>query len=392
MKPLRSAGFDYFLLINIFFFLYACEAPSNIEKIPAETVIQERDHTYTNTSFLLPPTQIALKAKESFTLHFSGQAIGAPQKADVVIMMDLTGSMRDALFRLQTEAEEVISGIQNIIPEARFGLVSHHDYFGEFSGCGTTWNNKIGPDNPYSLNVPVTEDTNAFIDKLYQLEIGYGGDPAESYSRVLSELVNDQSLQWDETGRKIVIAFLDDLPHDCNVYSLIGKEKNTGPDPGRDHIAGTEDDLKFVETLENLKAYDIFLFPIFNGTNGDNFEVWNKASQITGGNAYQVHPDGSPLEEGKLSDLIKDIVRKHTNHIQNVSINACNPEYENWIVEVNPENVEYTPANNSIIQNYEVTLKVPEGTPSGIYSIDLCLTGDGAEYARTEVKIIVPEF
>lgn len=342
-------------------------------------------------SSLTPLVEATLKEGESHTETLTGTVAGAPSAGDVMFVLDLTGSMGGVLNNAKVNSINIMNAINGLIPNTNFGLMSHMDYVGSFSGCGYASTYGGSMDYPYSLDAALTADLATVSSGINGLTLGYGYDGPENYTRPLWELSNDTNIGWRDGSKKIAIAWLDNVPHDCEVYSLIGGSGTTGPDPGRDGIVGTPDDLAFVQTLEELKANNISLITLFNGPSGSTFDLWSAASQLTGGQAYQVNSDGSIIGGGDIAEFIAGLIADNLNTIDALSIESCDPAYTSWLSMVAPDAYTGLVLDEPISKDFDVTLTVPAGTAAGVYTFDLCLIGDGAEYARTEVTINVPE-
>jgi hypothetical protein len=215
-----------------------------------------------------------------------------------------------------------------------------------------------------------------------------GADGPESFTRALWELNNDKTIAWRSGSKKIAIYWLDDIPHDCNVFGLIGVNgTSTGPDLGRDGVANTADDLEFVKTINELKDNGYTLITLFSGsTTGNPFALWKAASQLTGGDAFPFNAS-SP----DVADFIAGIIAENLNKIDNLSIQTCDPTYSTWITDVDPSSYTGIVLDEPIERHFDVTITVPAGTAPGVYEFDLCLVGDGAQYATTSVTITVPD-
>ena len=72
-------------------------------------------------------------------------------RADVVFLIDHTGSMSEEIGHIQAELRDVIApGIQAAIPDAQIGVAMFADF--PVFDCG------VASDHPYNLVLPVTSD------------------------------------------------------------------------------------------------------------------------------------------------------------------------------------------------------------------------------------------
>jgi hypothetical protein len=183
-----------------------------------------------------------------------------PPKADVLVCFDLTGSMGEELNNLKINSVNIMNAVRADIADSWFGVISHMDYVGSYSGCGYSSfygsGSSLTADYPYRLDSPISSDIPSVQSAINSLLLGFGEDFPENYTRAFYETYADPNISFRAGSKKIVLAFLDALPHDCNV--VVGSNTYTfGPDPGRDGIEGTADDLVMNEVLDQMAANNI---------------------------------------------------------------------------------------------------------------------------------------
>lgn len=374
------------------------EGPLPAATVPLKTYFSsglnnKSSHEETSSSTLTPSIEATLRPGESHTETVTGTIDGAPSLGDVMFIMDLTGSMGGELNNAKANSINIMNAIRNLIPNTNFGLSSHMDYPAYYSGCGygTTYGNS-GVDYPYMLDASLSDDLSAVETGLNSLSLGAGVDGPENYTRPLWELSNDPATGWRAGSKKIAIAWLDNIPHDCNVFGLIDiNTVTTGPDPGRNAIANDDDDLVFVETLEQMRDNEIALITLYSGTSSTSFNLWAAASELTGGRAYQINTNGTIPGGGDLAESLAGLIAEDLNTINRLRIAVCDEAYSSWLTGVGPEAYFNIELDSPVSRDYDVSIIVPEGTEPGTYEFDLCLIGDGAEYARTSVTITVPD-
>lgn len=419
MKNLNQIFFRKAGLVFLIFAFYSCqdltEVQQDLESLDRQAVVDmlsnkfegelppsmvplkdysfnQRASTSSSESSLEDDIVATLRPEESHTQTLTGKINGAPSTGDVMFTLDLTGSMGGVLNTAKVNSINIMNALRGLIPDTNFGAISHMDYPGSFSGCG--YSNEYGcitcGDYPYRLDANLSSDLTNTANGINAMVLGNGSDGPENYTRPLWELYNDESLNWRTGSKKIAIFWLDYIPHDCNVFGLIGINGfSTGPDPGRDGVAGTSDDLEFVKVLDDLKANGITLITLVSGgwpLSSEVFQLWKAASQLTGGDAFPFNafsPD--------VADFIAGIIAENLNKIDDLSIASCDPTYASWLTGVSPSSYNDLVLDESLEKNFDVTITVPEGTAPGEYKFDLCLVGDGAEYARTSVTITVPD-
>lgn len=327
--------------------------------------------------------RVGESASESKTAHISG----APPKGDVLFMMDLTGSMSGELNNAKANSANIMGSITSEISDAAFGVVSHMDYPDYYTSCGysASYGTSYSGDYPYQLDQSITSDNTSVSAALIALSLGNGADWPESYTRVLYETTADANINWRSGARKFVVAWLDAPPHDCSLidpYFTSG----TGSDPGRDGIMGTGDDLPNIEPiLQEMKNQNITLIVLFSGV--DYFSNWQTWAQLTGGDAFQINEDGTIPGDMDIAQLITDLILAQTGTISDLSVEVCTPGFETWLTDAPSwTDVDLTAAFD---ETFDLTFTVPEGTEDGVYEFDVCLVGDGAEYASQHVTVTV---
>jgi len=336
---------------------------------------------------LMPETIVAtLRPGESAVETKTASISSAPPKGDILFMMDLTSSMGEELNNVKTNSINIMNSIGSVIADAAFGLVTHMDYttyYNYICGYYSTYpyGSSTDGDYPYQLDQSITSVKSDVATRIYSKSLGNGLDLPEDYARVLYETTADPSIGWRPGARKFVVAWLDALPHDC------ARGPSTGVDPGRDGIAGTDDDLGMAEVLATMDAQNITLIVLYSGSG--YLSVWKGYAALTGGDAFQISPDGTIPSGTDIDAYIANIILTETSKINNLTLEVCTPGYEGWLTTVDPAS--YTDVDLAIpfTGDFEVTYTVPEGTEAGVNEFDVCLIGDGAEYARQHVTITV---
>lgn len=331
--------------------------------------------------------EATLRAGESATEEKTAFINGAPPKGDVLFMMDLTGSMSGELNNAKVNSTNIMNGIASVISDAAFGVVSHMDYPGSYNSCGysSTYGYASSGDYPYKLDQFITSDKTSVSTALGALSLGNGADFPESYTRVLYETTADANIAWRSGARKFVVAWLDAAPHDCSIADSYFPN-GTGSDPGRDGVMDTDDDLPNIEpVLQEMKNQNITLIVLFSGV--DYFSNWQSWAQSTGGDAFQINYDGTIPGGIDIADYITELILAQTGTISDLAVEVCTPGFENWLIDAPVwTDVDLT---NPFEEVFDVEFTVPEGTEDGEYEFDVCLIGDGAEYAKQQVKIKV---
>jgi len=294
-------------------------------------------------------------------------------KLDVMFLFDLTGSMSGELSNAKSGSITIMNGIRSEIADSNFGVASFMDYPGYYSFCDYSTTYGSSGDYPWSLDQDITSDATAVSSAINGLSLGSGSDGPESYARALYE---SQFADWRFGARRIVVIFEDNIPHDCD-FSTFGCSGSTGVDPGRDAIAGTSDDLTWVDVIADLKAADISIIAVNSGGYDDC--PWQYAADETGGILSDLSSASTLAEE--IIDLIGDI----TSTISTLTLEVTEG-YEDWF-EWEPE-AHYDVGGGETVE-FNVSITVPMETPDGKHFICLKVIGDGSILAVQEIQITV---
>jgi len=296
-------------------------------------------------------------------------------KLDVLFAFDLTGSMGGVIGSAKANAISIMTAIQGLVTDAQFGVGSFMDYDGCYDFCGYEDCYGSGGDYPWSLDQDITSDTTGVSNAINGLLLGSGDDGPESYARALYE---SQFAGWRTGARKIVVIFEDSVPHDCNLDDYCFGYEGTGTDPGIDAIAGNSDDLTWANVVAELKAAGVSVVTVDSGYGDYCPEVWQYASDETGG-LY------ATLGGENLPEKIVELMTEITGKIKKLTL-AAKPGFEEW-VEWTPEYYEDVEGLDTVDFNVKIT--VPEDQPGGDYHLYVKVMGDGSILAVQEIFIKV---
>lgn len=298
----------------------------------------------------------------------------AVERADVLILFDLSGSMGSVLSTAKNNAVSIMNNIRTFVPDSAFAAASFVDYpycynYGGYNACYG-----VGGDYAYQLNRDVTTDISAVNSAINAMTLHNGYDYPEDYTRALYET---QFATWRDGAKRIVIIFGDAPGHDTNFGG-----RNYGVDPGRDNIAGTADDLDFETVVQQLHEAGITVMPVHSAFGSEGIISFEYMASQTGGTAYVL---GSV---GNLPELVAQAVAEATSHVNRMSLRLPSP-YETWLAYTPPEILDVDAGELATFQ--PLTLTVPPGTPPGLYEFDLIVDGDGAAVALVPTTILVTE-
>ncbi|MBN1983905.1 MAG: VWA domain-containing protein [Chitinivibrionales bacterium] len=330
------------------------------------------------------------------SVHFPASLV--PTKNDILMAFDLTNSMVEELDSVKNNATALINSITAILPDVRFGVVSHMDYPNVYESCITDYdyyydeyaNSGFG-DYAYQVDRSLTTDYASVISKITSLYLGWGGDNPENYTRILYEAYADTNISWRKDAKKIMIYWHDWMPHSCNFglnCDIYYPSTNSGADPGRDEIIGTGDDLLLADVLQGIRESSIALISMHSG---DYYSLWNCYTEISGGKAYHLNADGS-IPNGThngIVSLLTSAVYEQAQKISSLSLQVLDPTFASWVNSVIPEFA--TGIDLSIAHDFSfaLTLCVPQNTPDGTYTFPVGAVGDGIVFASQQVSLTI---
>lgn len=344
-----------------------------------------------------PPVEYSLCPGDSVTLPLQVYLPPAPLEADILFAFDTTGSMNGVIQTAQERAVEIMSNLQELISDVRFGLVDFRDYPYDPYGLSTDW--------PYNLRQPLIDHIPYVEMKIEDLEGDGGVDGPEAYTRALYEAYADEHIGWRPESRRFIIMFGDSVPHDDDLNAGVATPQPHRPyeawetgyppafiDPGRDTEGGTEDDLDFQVVLGALRERSITLLFVVSDAKVEGLSVedlltyWQTWAAMAGPGG-----DAKALEElADLPSTIQALVTAAVRHLEQLVVVAAPSWFAEWVVVTPPtyENLDI-PAIG-LYREFTVTVTVPLNVPADRYMFDLIAQGDGTVYQRQRVEITVP--
>ena len=341
----------------------------------ADRVDRSRSVETDGCDFTLSPDYVAatLLPGESMT-ETKEACVEIPPIADILFSFDLTGSMGAELAKVKSDCESIATAIRDEVDDCQAGVVSHMDYPGYHSSCSYSSNYGGETDYPYSLDQALTNDNLAVKAAVNGLSLGYGADHPESYARVFYETYNDAGIGWRPEAAKYVVAFLDAVPHDCNV---------AGVSYGEDPVVAAAG-LDFYDVLDGMDAAGIHLVVIYSGMFSSDWNWWKSLEASYPVTAYRINADGSIPGGMDIAGFIIGAIKGSVPDVGELSLIPYPAEFTSW---VNVDPIQHYGVSPGTTVDFEVSYTVPMGTPGEEYIFEMQLWGDDTYYASQEVKI-----
>jgi hypothetical protein len=279
-----------------------------------------------------------------------------PKEADVVLALDLTGSMQSALDQAKAEASQIVDTLQSDFGASgtvRFAVAHFEDYpqFETNTACTN--------DQPWTLTHGFTEDAatvNSAVQSL-QLAAGCGGDAPESYFRAFYETAR---LPWASGAERFLIVLGDNTGHDPNQAATFADCPNSSPvDPGD----GTSGPLSATTAIKSLTDANVKLSFVHYQTESSSVTIacHTELAEATGGTAVVSGGDGT------LTTKIEQLVTQGAQHVDSLTVTARNlgegaPFVADWLSFSGlPTTVDL--GNSGQDLPFTVTVKPPADTP-----------------------------
>ena len=342
---------------------------------------------------------IELRPGKTFEVTKHLHLDAAPPKADIVLAIDTTDTMKHVLTQAKAEATQLVAELKALIPGARFALVDFRDYPFE-----------DGRETPYPYKLRTTEgltaDAGTVQAAINGMTNGTGGsrnqpdDPEppepEAYNRVLYEATAEARFAaapdqggYDPEAERFLVVLGDEVPRDTD-----RPERNARfgacltsrvVDPGRNGVVedGGGDDLKTEAVVDGLiAAKQTLLMLNYRGTSGQNYlNCYKQLAQPTGGDAFD---GGNPAQ---LREKIVTAITGATQQINKIELvvepagcplaytfaNTADGSAPPWGPLTVPQN------GNGLNFSFAETVKAPADT--GSYDCSLKVIVDGAERA-----------
>jgi hypothetical protein len=216
-------------------------------------------------------------------------------RADVMFLIDITGSMSQEIGHIQAELRDTIApGIQAAIPDSELGVATFADF--PVADCGTE------EDHAYNLVLPVTSDLARVQSAVNAIAVSNGGDPPEAQVEGLYQTATGEGLGsfiapsfgcpsggfgyacFRNDALPVILLFTDDLWHDG--------PGNTDPfSISCPSILSSVGPHSYSQALTVLQARGIRVMGLFSGLDGMARGEMNRVATDTGA----LDASGGPL-------------------------------------------------------------------------------------------------
>ena len=322
-------------------------------------------------TFTPNPVNVILPAGGSTTVNKTLHLDALPGAADIIVAVDTTSSMTDAITQATAQANQLCVDVRNQIPGARFAAVDFEDYPGmPFGGPG---------DTPYLLLTPgYVADCTVFSAAIATMVADGGGDFAEAYNRVFYEAVNDPVLLASRNPDAVRFAVVlgDAPPHDATQTQAPSCGDRPPTDFGRNGVPGGGDDIETEAAIAGLIADQTTLLMI-RYSNFIPLACYSELANPTGGTAVNAGAD--------LSGTIIAQIQAAAAQIDTVDLvvsGMCPPVG----ITFNPT-PPYGPFTAPVDINFTETITAP--TLVGVYSCAVTAVVDGTPRAIQHVNVTV---
>jgi len=309
---------------------------------------------------------------------------GGIRAADILFIMDITGSMAAELDTVKTSVVDIMHAIEDMGIDAAYGVGTIADYPHPYNSCG--YDDVYGTEHDFAwhMDQDITTNTAAIEAAVAALSAKNGWDLPENYARALYEC---QFFDFRADTKKIILMFGDAPVHDCDfLLNEFGWAQTYGWDPGRNEIMenGLGDDLDYESVVADLALAGFTILTLDSsgqapGGSGawENFEYM--AMQTSGGHYL--------LEDaGQIPDAILELIGEvAVIDEMTIEVSPDDPAYASWLATV-PDMIPEVHPETEVCFEIQITAI---GTPVGIHTFDLVVMGDGDVLATVPVTVNV---
>ncbi|MFI6099622.1 VWA domain-containing protein [Lentzea sp. NPDC051213] len=234
--------------------------------------ITRRAHNYTPPPPPITQPAVDRPARQGSTFSLE-QVVSTPRippKPDVVLLIDISGSMEDELEGVKEQLRKIIGQVRAVQPETRFGVASY-----------AGWENT---GKVFTVHVPLTEDVGNGVDKI---ELIRNQESHEVWAHALIRTATD-AFQFRPDSSRVVV--------------VIGDEPSTEYEP--------EESDTIANAITALKRANVRFVGVDSGTDRYGLDSGGQATKIkeeTKGALKQYVKNGEEEISKAILDGIKDL-------------------------------------------------------------------------------------
>ncbi len=316
-----------------------------------------------------------------------------PQKGDVLLAFDDTGSMGPALATAKTDATSIVSTLQTDF--SGFGG-SVQFAVGHFQDYGGTAFDSAMSDVPWQLDQPLTTDPTA-IQNAIPPTAGGGGDFPESYFRVFYEA---SVFPWQTGAERFLIVLGDQTGHDPAQQATFADCPNSSATTGVDPGTTASGPLSAATAINDLTQANVTLSFVHYDTGANNFPVpkacHDELAAATGGSAV----DGGASGVGSVATQVESLVQRAARHIGSLTAAATtstggntpdpNADPGSWVSFTGlPSTLDLAADGSNSDVPFSAVVAPPAGAVPGTYSVDLKVVADNVVRTTETLTITV---
>ncbi len=270
-----------------------------------------------------------------------GRATVSHEPMDVVLLFDRTASMTNTITEAQRNADEIVRGVRTMYPNSSFAVAGLADY--------------LNGEQPWTLFSDLTNETARVRTALGAITLASGVDYPEAYVRALYE---SRYVSWRPGAKKYLILFGDAPAHDPSFYGT-----DFGIDPGRDRVAGTQDDLRLEPVIADLARDGIVVLAIYD----DTFRKPYRTETRAGFDYMARQTGGVSLPMSSATEVVEIVEQSLRRLLQPAPSLAVPAEFGAWV-----QDEAFTRDADSVNTfSVPVAVAAPEEAKSGIYRFPL---------------------
>ncbi|MFN2250808.1 MAG: hypothetical protein ACK2UL_02725, partial [Anaerolineae bacterium] len=286
-----------------------------------------------------PPERIRVAAcpGQPATLDMLVDLGPRPPLADVMLLVDTTGSMEAVVSTAQARTTDLTAALAEAGDDVAIGLVDVRDYpYGE-AGMATDW--------PWHLRGPLDTDFDSLATAVTELLPAGGGDAPEAYAGAIVGALDHPRAGWRAGARRILVILGDSVPRDDDLNEGISDPPVPGVwapgqparwrDSGPDWAPFTEDDLDWSDVLRRLAAEDVTVLVGVSGAAPDAlsgqvgllmsyWDTWLGSAGVRG-RAIDLH------EPGEMPEVLAALVARTVSNVELLEARAAPTGVSGWV-------------------------------------------------------------